>query len=70
VLELSGGMGRAAVPPPGSVPALGEVLCYSSVLAENVPSPPLPAVDDTPWTHGGPPAPYVPSDDDAGEVWE
>ncbi|HYN97094.1 MAG TPA: hypothetical protein VES42_24915 [Pilimelia sp.] len=69
-LELSGGMGRAAVPPPGAVPEIGEELCYTSVLPENVPAPGLPAVEDTPWTHGGPPAPYVPTDDDAREVWE
>lgn len=66
-LELSGGMGRAVVPPPGTVPEVGDTLCYSSVLAENVPSPALPSVDDTPWTHGGPPPPFVPDipDEDA-----
>lgn len=69
-LELSGGMGRAKVPPPGSVPEVGESLCYSSVLADSVPSPALPGPDETPWTHGGPPQPYVPTDHDAGEVWE
>ncbi len=69
-LELSGGMGRAKIPPPGSVPEPGETLCYTSVLAENVPSAGLPATEDTPWTHGGPPQPTTPSDDDAREVWE
>jgi hypothetical protein len=68
-LELRGGMGRARVPPPGSVPDVGDRLCYTSVLAANVPSPPLPDADQTPWTHGGPPAPYQPADDD-GEDWE
>lgn len=69
-VELSGGMGRAKVPPDGSVPEPGETLCYSSVLAENVPSAGLPTAEDTPWTHGGPPQPYTPTDDDAREVWE
>jgi hypothetical protein len=69
-LELTRGFGKSRVPPPGAVPEPGEVLCYTSVLPENVPSPPLPDVDDTPWTHGGPPQPYQPNDDDAREVWE
>ncbi|HWG98052.1 MAG TPA: hypothetical protein VNV66_01745, partial [Pilimelia sp.] len=69
-LELSGGMGRAAVPPPGTVPEPGEVLCYTSVLPDSVPAPALPDVADTPWTHGGPPTPYRPTDDDARERWE
>jgi hypothetical protein len=69
-LELSGGMGRSRIPPPGTVPELDEVLCYTSVLAENIPTPPLPDADSTPWTHGGPPQPYQPTDDDAREVWE
>jgi molybdopterin-binding protein len=63
-LELRGGMGRARVPPPGSLPDVGDDLCYTSVLAANVPTPPLPDADRTPWTHGGPPAPYRP---DGGE---
>jgi hypothetical protein len=54
-LELSSGFGRAKVPPPGSLPAPGEQLCYTSVLATNIPTPPLPDPDATPWTHGGPP---------------
>jgi len=54
-LELSSGFGRSKVPPPGSLPAPGERLCYSSVLATSIPTPPLPDPDDTPWTHGGPP---------------
>jgi hypothetical protein len=54
-LELSSGFGRAKVPPPNALPAPGEELCYSSVIATNIPTPPLPDPDDTPWTHGGPP---------------
>jgi hypothetical protein len=69
-LELSGGMGQAAVPPPGSVPDLHEELCYTSVLPDNIRTPNLPPAAETPWTHGGPPQPYVPTPDDATEVWE
>ena len=32
-------------------------------------APAFPAPEDTPWTHGGPPPQYVPSDDDAREDW-
>ena len=56
-LELTSGFGRAKVPPPGSLPAPGEELCYSSLVVTNVPTPPLPEPDETPWTHGGPPRP-------------
>lgn len=54
-LELSSGFGRAKVPPPTALPAPGEELCYSSVVATSIPTPPLPEPDETPWTHGGPP---------------
>ncbi|TDC25677.1 hypothetical protein E1265_06320 [Streptomyces sp. 8K308] len=67
--ELSGGMGRKLQPPPGSVPELGEEVCYASFQPNKV-TPPLPADEDTPWTHGGPPEPYEPTDDDANEAWE
>ncbi|MDT0318447.1 hypothetical protein [Streptomyces millisiae] len=68
-LELTGGMGRSKKPPPGSVPELGEEVCYTS-LPPYVPPPRLPADEDTPWTHGGPPQPYEPTDEDANEAWE
>ena len=55
-LELSSGFGRAKVPPPASLPAPGEELCYSSLVVTNVPTPPLPEPEETPWTHGGPPS--------------
>ncbi|WP_406286471.1 hypothetical protein [Embleya sp. NBC_00896] len=77
VLELRGGMGGGKVPKPGSVPEVGELLCWTSLIAEFRRSPEWPAVEDTPWTHGGPPpvppdpaaaaAPEV--DDDALEEW-
>ncbi|MEU7822454.1 hypothetical protein [Catellatospora sp. NPDC049133] len=69
-LEIQNGMGRSKTPPPGTVPEPGETLIYTAVLADSIPSPKLPDAEDTPWTHGGPPQPYVPSDDDATEVWE
>ncbi|ONH29520.1 hypothetical protein [Pseudofrankia asymbiotica] len=68
-LELSGGMGRAKVPPPGSVPEVGEAISYTSVLPDGAFSAALPAPEDTPWTHGGPPASYEPTDDDVREAW-
>jgi hypothetical protein len=68
-LELSGGMGRKLTAEPGTVPVVGERICFAS-FGDSFQSPPqFPAPEDTPWTHGGPPAPYVPSDDDAREAW-
>lgn len=69
VLELQGGMGRSLVPEPGSVPAVGEEVCYAAFGDGYQPPPAFPAPEDTPWTHGGPPRPYVPDDDDAREAW-
>ncbi len=69
VLELKGGMGRSLTPQPGSVPAVGEVVCYATFSDRFQPLPAFPGPEDTPWTHGGPPVPYVPSDDDAREEW-
>jgi hypothetical protein len=69
VLELKGGMGRALTPEPGSVPETGETVCYATFGDGFQPLPEFPAPEDTPWTHGGPPLQYVPSDDDAQEEW-
>ncbi|SCL26159.1 hypothetical protein GA0070624_3250 [Micromonospora rhizosphaerae] len=69
-LELDGGMGRAAAPAPGSVPEVGHEITYTSVYPDAIRAPDLPPTDQTPWTHGGPPRPYVPTDDDAQEAWE
>jgi hypothetical protein len=68
-LELSGGMGRSLTPTPGSVPELTESLCYTTLAKDSGRPPPFPSVEATPWTHGGPPPQYVPTDDDAAEVW-
>ncbi|GGN96486.1 hypothetical protein GCM10010112_87770 [Actinoplanes lobatus] len=69
-LQIENGMGRGATPAPGSVPEVGEEITYTSVFPDDIRSPDLPSADDTPWTHGGPPRPYQPTDDDAREVWE
>jgi hypothetical protein len=69
VLELRGGMGRALTPAPGSVPETGEAVCYATFSDGFQRLPEFPEPEDTPWTHGGPPPPYVPSEDDAREAW-
>jgi len=68
-LELSGGMGRALAAPPGSTPAEGDEVTYTTLRDDFQPAPQFPSREDTPWTHGGPPPEYVPTDDDAQEPW-
>jgi hypothetical protein len=60
LLELSGGMGRKLVAEPGSVPAVGEDLLLTTLSEAYRPGGALPEPEQTPWTHGGPPAPYDP----------
>ncbi|GGL89696.1 MULTISPECIES: hypothetical protein [Micromonospora] len=60
VLELSGGMGRGLTAPAGSVPVVGERLCYTTLSEAFLPAPVFPAPEETPWTHGGPPAAPAP----------
>jgi hypothetical protein len=69
VLELYGGMGRALTPAPGTVPAVGDRLCYATLSDSYQPIGMFPSREETPWTHGGPPPDYVPADEDASEVW-
>ena len=69
VLELQGGMGRSLAPEPGSVPGVGEPVCYATFSDAYQRPPAFPEPEDTPWTHGGPPPPYVPADEDAREEW-
>lgn len=59
-VRLTGGMGRSREPAPGSVPEPGETVVWT--LFEHAPrgGPSLPEPEDTPWTHGGPPAPSDP----------
>jgi hypothetical protein len=68
-LELSGGMGRALTAPPGSTPVLGDQVTYTTLKDEFQPAAQFPSREETPWTHGGPPPEYVPTDDDAQEPW-
>lgn len=71
LLELSGGMGRKLVAEPGSVPAVGEDLLLTTLSEAYRPGGALPEPEQTPWTHGGPPAPYDPSahlDQQQGDV--
>ena len=69
VLELKNGMGRSLTPPPGSVPAVAENVTYTSLKDDFQHAPKFPDIQDTPWTHGGPPPEYVPTDEDAREDW-
>jgi hypothetical protein len=69
VLELSGGMGRALTPEPGSVPEVGGRVCYTAVTDSYQAAGSFPPREQTPWTHGGPPPEYVPADSDAREAW-
>ena len=68
-LELSGGMGRALTAPPGTTPAEGDHVTYTTLRDDFQPAPQFPSREETPWTHGGPPPEYVPTDDDAQEPW-
>jgi hypothetical protein len=68
-LELKGGMGRSLTPPPGTVPAVGDEITYTSLKDDFQPEPKFPDPAETPWTHGGPPQEYVPTDEDAAEAW-
>ena len=62
-------MGRALAAPPGSTPAEGDMVTYTTLRDDFQPAPRFPSREETPWTHGGPPAEYVPTDDDAQEPW-
>src|SRR5258706_609853 len=68
-LELGKGMGNGLVAPLGAVPSVSEWLCYTTLRKDAGQWPTFPKREETPWTHGGPPAEYVPTDDDAGETW-
>lgn len=70
VLELSGRDGPRRLPEPGTVPEVGDPVCYSPLSTDFRRNPPLPPRSETPWTHGGPPQDYIPTDDDAREDWE
>ncbi|MGW1899052.1 hypothetical protein ACWCQB_16770 [Streptomyces hirsutus] len=71
VIQLNGGFNNKRKPPapPGTSAEVGETVTCTSVAPKAMPSV-LPAEEDTPWTHGGPPERYEPTDDDAEESWE
>jgi hypothetical protein len=62
LLELSGGMGRKLVAEPGSVPEVGERVLFATLSEAYRPGGSFPEPDQTPWTHGGPPAAYQPGE--------
>ncbi|MGA5759898.1 hypothetical protein [Nonomuraea bangladeshensis] len=68
-IKITKGMGRGKTAAPGSVPDVGERVCYTSLTGDFQGSPGLPDAEATPWTHGGPPQQYVPDDEDAQEEW-
>ncbi|SDR17785.1 hypothetical protein SAMN04489764_3887 [Thermostaphylospora chromogena] len=68
-IRITKGMGRGRTPAPGAVPEVGERVCYSSLTDDFQAAPTLPEPEATPWTHGGPAAEYVPTDEDAAEEW-
>lgn len=68
-LELAGGMGRGRTAPAGTMPAVGDRVCFSILTDAYQPRGTFPAREHTPWTHGGPPAQPVPTGDDAKEEW-
>jgi hypothetical protein len=69
LLELSSGMGGGRSPRPGSVPEIGDHVCFCVFGGKGFGITSFPGREDTPWTHGGPPPEYVPTDDDAQEEW-
>ncbi len=68
-LELAKGMGGGHVAKPGAVPVVSESLCYSTLRTDAGQWPTFPKREETPWMHGGPPAEYVPTNEDAVEAW-
>ncbi|HEY5833282.1 hypothetical protein [Streptomyces sp.] len=54
-VRLTGGMGSGRTPKEGSVPAVGDTVCFTLFEHEPRSGPALPEGENTPWTHGGPP---------------
>ncbi|WP_406087121.1 hypothetical protein [Kitasatospora purpeofusca] len=69
-LQLSGGFASKRKPPApeGTLAEIGEAVTYTELDLDSVLAK-LPAEEDTPWTHGGPPSPYEPTTADAEEEW-
>jgi len=69
-LELAGGMGHGRTAPAGTTPAEGDRVCFSTLTDDYQPRGAFPARENTPWTHGGPPAQQpVSTNEDAKEEW-
>ncbi|GAA4237751.1 hypothetical protein GCM10022254_50840 [Actinomadura meridiana] len=69
LVELTGGMGRKLTPEPGAVPGVGDRVCFTALTDGSFGAAKFPDREDTPWTHGGPPGEYVPTEEDAEEDW-
>jgi hypothetical protein len=68
-VELQNQMGSGHTAKPGSVPALGDDVTYTSVTETFVRRRSWPAREETPWTHGGPPPDSRPVAEDGAEDW-
>ncbi|HLS76942.1 MAG TPA: hypothetical protein VK083_09155 [Nocardia sp.] len=68
LLELSGGMGRKLIPEPGTVPEVGAAVGFARFTPVSSRPPKLPSREETPWTHGGPPPDWVPTEDTFEEL--
>jgi hypothetical protein len=55
-VRLTGGMGSGRTPKEGSVPEVGDRVCFTFFEHEPRGGPALPDPESTPWTHGGPPS--------------
>ncbi|MCX5201015.1 hypothetical protein OG897_06010 [Streptomyces sp. NBC_00237] len=55
VLRVVNGMGRSKEPAPGTVPEVGDRICWTLFEHDQRGGAQLPDPEETPWTHGGPP---------------
>lgn len=55
VLRITDRMGRSKEPAPGSLPEPGDRIAWTLFEHDQRGGPKLPDLEDTPWTHGGPP---------------
>ncbi|WP_216590622.1 hypothetical protein [Streptomyces brasiliscabiei] len=55
VLRIMDKMGRGKEPEAGSVPEMGDLLCFTLFEHDQRGGAKLPDPEETPWTHGGPP---------------
>ncbi|MER6470161.1 hypothetical protein [Streptomyces collinus] len=60
VLRIVDKMGRGKEPEAGSVPEKGDAVCFTLFEHEQRGGAKLPDLEETPWTHGGPPGEVVP----------